>query len=57
MKKLTYSPLQAIGEYVGKRNHSTVIHALAKIELMMKRDVGLAEKIAAIEHDIVTRSL
>jgi len=57
MKKLTYSPLQAIGEYVGKRNHSTVIHALAKIELMMKRDAGLAEKIAAIEHDIVTRSL
>lgn len=57
MKKLTYSPLQAIGEYVGKRNHSTVIHALAKIELMMKRDASLAEKIAAIEHDIVTRSL
>lgn len=56
MKKLTYSPLQAIGEYLGKRNHSTVIHALAKVEQMMKQDIGLAEKIAAIEHDIVTRS-
>lgn len=57
MKKLTYSPLQVIGEYVGSRNHSTVIHALSKIEQMMKQDVHLAEKVAAIEHDIVTRSI
>ncbi len=57
MKKLTYSPLQVIGEYVGSRNHSTVIHALAKIEHMMKQDIHLAEKVAAIEHDIVTRSI
>lgn len=57
MKKLTYSPLQVIGEYVGSRNHSTVIHALAKIENMMKQDIHLAEKVAAIEHDIVTRSI
>ena len=57
MKKLTYSPLQVIGEYVGSRNHSTVIHALSKIEHMMKQDIHLAEKVAAIEHDIVTRSI
>jgi len=57
MKKLTYSPLQVIGEYVGNRNHSTVIHALGKVEQMIKQDVHLAEKITAIEHDILSRNV
>lgn len=57
MKKLTYSPLQVIGEYVGNRNHSTVIHALAKVEQMIKQDTHLAEKITAIEHEILSRSV
>ena len=57
MKKLTYSPLQVIGEYVGNRNHSTVIHALGKVEQMIKQDTHLAEKITAIEHEILSRSV
>jgi chromosomal replication initiator protein len=56
MKKLTFSPLQAIGEYLGKRNHSTVVHAVAKIEKMLAKDNHLAGKIRAIEHEIATRT-
>jgi chromosomal replication initiator protein len=56
MKKLTYSPLQAIGEYLGNRNHSTVIHAITKVGKMIHTDIQLSEKIRSIEHEIMTRS-
>lgn len=54
MKKLTFCSLQAIGEYVGGRDHSTVIHAIGKVETMIENDLLLNQKLKAIEHDIMT---
>ncbi len=55
MKKLTPSPLQAIGEYVGNRNHSTVIHSVDRIEQLVKSDESLGQKIKSVENEILAR--
>jgi chromosomal replication initiator protein len=54
MKKLTFFSLQAIGEFVGGRDHSTVIHAVERIESMSSQDITFAQKLKAIEQDILT---
>jgi len=53
MKKLTFSSLQAIGEFVGKRDHSTVLHAITKLEGMKEKDPNFAKKLKAIEQEIL----
>jgi len=53
MKKLTYCSLQAIGGYIGGRNHSTVIHAISKVEEIREKDRNFAQKIKKIEYDIL----
>ena len=53
MKKLTFSSLQEIGESVGGRDHSTVIHAISKIESMIAEDMALNQKIKVIEQTII----
>jgi chromosomal replication initiator protein len=55
MKKLTFSSLQTIGSFVGGRDHSTVIHAITKIEQMMLQDPGFVQKIKQLEQDILTQ--
>lgn len=52
MKKHSFASLQVIGNFVGGRNHSTVIHALGKMEQMIKEDQGFAYKLTAIDQDI-----
>jgi chromosomal replication initiator protein len=54
MKKLTFCSLQVIGEYIGKRDHSTVLHAISKIENMLDNDKSFAQKLNAIEQEILT---
>lgn len=54
MKKLTYNSLQSIGAMVGGRDHSTVIHAIQKVEVMMSNDKHFEAKIKQLEHEIVT---
>lgn len=54
MKKHTFSSLQAIGNFVGGRDHSTVIHAIDKIDTYMKEDKSLQQKVKGIEQDILT---
>ena len=54
MKKLTFFSLQAIGEFIGKRDHSTVLHAISKIETLLKTDETLLKKLKAIEQEILT---
>ncbi|MFC1894754.1 chromosomal replication initiator protein DnaA [Candidatus Dependentiae bacterium] len=54
MKKLTFFSLQAIGEFVGKRNHSTVLHAISKIEGLIKKDESFSKKLKFIEQEIIT---
>lgn len=54
MKKLTYNSLQTIGTLVGGRDHSTVIHAVHKVEAMAAIDKHFEAKIKQLEHEIVT---
>jgi chromosomal replication initiator protein len=53
MKKLTISSLQTIGSFIGGRDHSTVIHAITKVEGMMKDEKELAQKLRMIEQEIL----
>ncbi|MCK4517403.1 chromosomal replication initiator protein DnaA, partial [Candidatus Babeliales bacterium] len=54
MKKHTISSLQAIGNYIGGRDHSTVIHAIGKIKEYIDDDRILESKVKMIEQDILT---
>ncbi len=53
MKKLTVTSLQSIGKYMGGRDHTTVLHAVSKIEQLQKKDAFLAQKIRNIEKKII----
>jgi len=52
LKKHTENSLQAIGAYIGGRNHSTVIHAIGKVEDMLAKDGGFAQKLKRIEQEL-----
>lgn len=52
LKKHTENSLQAIGAYIGGRNHSTVIHAIGKVEEMLAKDVVFAQKLKKIAQEI-----
>ncbi len=52
MKKLTFCSLKAIGDFVGGRDHSTVIHAIDKIEKLIQQDPQFAKKLKIIEEEI-----
>ena len=51
MKKNTNRSLRDIGTYLGDRNHTTVKHALSKIEQYIIEDVKLQRQISAIEKE------
>lgn len=53
MKKLTFCSLQTIGEFVGKRDHSTVLHSITKIEQVLEKDRDFAKRINLIEQKIL----
>jgi chromosomal replication initiator protein len=53
MKKLTLSSLQVIGNYIGGRDHSTVIHAISKIEHMLNKEQDFGQKLKQIEQEIL----
>lgn len=52
MKKVTDHPLQVIGKFVGGRDHSTVVHAINKVESFLKSDQELAQRIRALEQEL-----
>ena len=54
MKKLTFFSLQAIGSYVGGRDHSTVVHAVHKIEDLMQKDRSFLVKLKNLENEIMS---
>ncbi|MBU4270072.1 chromosomal replication initiator protein DnaA [Candidatus Dependentiae bacterium] len=54
MKKLTFCSLKTIGEFVGQRDHSTVLHAITKVEQMIEQDRDFAKKLNNIEQKILT---
>lgn len=53
MKKLSTSSLQIIGNFVGGRDHSTVIHAINKVDVLIKQDTEFAQKLKIIEQEIM----
>lgn len=53
MKKLTDKSLRDIGMYLGGRDHSTVMHAISKIEHCNLTDTEFVQKIKRIEDEIV----
>lgn len=54
MKKLSNCSLQVIGNYIGGRDHSTVIHAITKVEALRVADPSFKQKLQAIEQDIMS---
>ena len=54
MKKLTDKSLREIGIFLRRRNHSTVIHALEKIEQTLGGDTDLKDVIMTLEQKITT---
>ena len=53
MKKMTRSSLQSIGTFIGGRDHSTVIHAVTKIEKIIQHDIDFTKKLKIIEQKIL----
>ncbi|MCX5922054.1 MAG: chromosomal replication initiator protein DnaA [Candidatus Dependentiae bacterium] len=53
MKKLTDKSLRDIGIYLGGRDHSTVMHAIDKVEKLVASDEAFAQKLQRIEQDII----
>lgn len=53
MKKMTFSSLQTIGEFMGGRDHSTVIHGISKINHLIETDQELTKEINIIEQEIL----
>ncbi len=53
MKKLTDKSLREIGQFLGGRNHATVMHALAKIEEQIKIDAQFQAHLENIESAIM----
>jgi chromosomal replication initiator protein len=51
-RALTPLSLEEIGGYFGGRDHSTVLHAEAKISNLLQRDVHLGHAIEALKHDL-----
>lgn len=56
MKKFTERSLRDIGVFLGGRDHSTVMHALEKIEESIKTDSIIREQIEKIEASILKAS-
>lgn len=53
MKKMTDKSLHEIGVYLGRKNHSTVIHAFDRVHASMEKDGELRAIIEKIESEIL----
>ncbi len=52
MKRLTNKSLRDIGVFFGGRDHSTVLHAIEKIEQILKKQTDLQVRIKKIEDEL-----
>jgi chromosomal replication initiator protein len=51
-KTLTLRSLPEIGRRFGGRDHTTVLHAVRKIETLVNTDTGLAEEIELLKRQL-----
>ena len=49
-RQLTTEPMHAIARYFGRRNHTTVIHACRRMEVLASDDPALRHHLARIRH-------
>jgi chromosomal replication initiator protein len=54
MKKHSFCSLQTIGDFIGGRDHSTVIHAVGKVEELKEKDASFAQKLKIVEQDLLS---
>lgn len=54
MKKLTNKSLQEIGTFLGRKDHTTVLHALQKVELGLKEDKTFYQHVNQLEQEILS---
>jgi chromosomal replication initiator protein len=52
MKKLSDSSLQDIGNFLRRKDHSTVSHAITKIEQLSQTDAHIQSVIESIEQSL-----
>ena len=55
-QKYTKMPASRIGQLIGGRDHSTVIHSCSAIEQRLKLDKGFVEELNSIEHSFKLKS-
>ncbi len=53
-RRLTSVSLQAIGEYFGGRDHSTILHAYRKLEDNLPSDPELSLALLELQHELTT---
>lgn len=53
MKKATNKSLREIGDYLGGRDHSTVLHAITKVEFLCDKQIDFQEQIYKMEKEIL----
>ena len=51
-KTLTLRSLPEIGRRFGGRDHTTVLHAVRKIESLVGRDVALSEEVESLKRQL-----
>ena len=51
-KTLTLRSLPEIGRRFGGRDHTTVLHAVRKIEALVSRDVALSEEVESLKRQL-----
>ena len=53
MKKITDKSLRDIGFFLGGRDHSTVMHALEKIQQQVQNNTVFAQQLKQFEEEIM----
>jgi len=53
MKKMTDKSLREIGTFLGRKDHSTVIHAFDRVERTVQQDAALRSTLKTLEEDIL----
>ena len=51
-RQLTPLSLEQIGAYFGGRDHSTVLHAVRKVELALSRNANLSGAVRQLQADL-----
>ncbi len=52
LKNLTELPLTQIGELLGGRDHTTVIHGVGKIEKLLEENIQIREQVGVVKQQI-----